>query len=63
MEVASVEINPDNLKEIMKEGLSYPKAISLLSDSFYPNDILAISYLKALRDKDIKPVSIARTNH
>ena len=24
MEVASVEINPDNLKEIMKEGLSYP---------------------------------------
>lgn len=63
LDVASVEINPDNLKEIMKDGTSYPKAISLLSDSFYPNDILAISYLKAIRNKDIKPFSIMRTNH
>ena len=61
-DIASFEINPDHLKELMKEGNSYPKAISLLSDSFFPNDILAIAYLKALRGTNIKPIGILRTN-
>ena len=61
-EVASTEIEPDHLKELMKQGHSYPKAVSLLQGSFFPNDILAIAYLKELRDTDIKPIAIERTN-
>ncbi len=61
-EIADTPINPDHLKEAMRDGSSYPKAYSLLADSLYPNDILAVAYLKALKGTDIKPLSIQRTN-
>lgn len=60
--IANSSINVDYLKEIMKTGVSYPKAYGLLNGSLYPNDILAISYLKAISNSDIKPISIQRTN-
>ncbi len=60
--ISETTINIDYLKEIMKTGISYPKAYSLLQGSLYPNDILAISYLKALKGTNIKPISIQRTN-
>lgn len=61
-DVASTEIEPDHLKELLKQGHSYPKAVSLLQGSFFPNDILAIAYLKELRNTNIEPIAILRTN-
>lgn len=60
---ANININVDYLKEIMSDGTSYPKAYSLLSREFYPNDILAIAYLKALKNYKIKPIIIKRDNN
>lgn len=59
---ADLEIDVTRLKELMHDGNSYPKAYGLLSGSLYPNDILAVTYLKALKDTNIKPISIQRTN-
>ena len=59
---AELEVDVTRLKELMHDGSSYPKAYGLLSGSLYPNDILAVTYLKALRNTDIKPISIQRTN-
>lgn len=60
MEIAGTSINPDHLKEMMKDGLSYPKAYSLLTSSMAPNDILAVSYLKEIADTKIRPILIER---
>ena len=46
----------------MDKGNSFPKAYGLLAGSLYPNDILGISYLRALEDTNIKPYLIQRTN-
>jgi len=62
-EIAGLSINPNHLKEKLDEGLSYPKAYGLMAGSYYPNDILAIAYLKELQDCKIKAYSIQRTNH
>ena len=59
---SELEIDVTRLKELLHDGNSYPKSYGLLSGSLYPNDILAIAYLKAIKDKDIVPVSIQRTN-
>lgn len=59
---AELEIDVTRLKELMHDGSSYPKAYGLLSGSLYPNDILAVTYLKALKDTNIEPISIQRTN-
>lgn len=59
---AELEVDVTRLKELMHDGNSYPKSYGLLSASLYPNDILAITYLKALKDTDINPISIQRTN-
>ncbi len=60
--IADTEINVDHLKEIMKSGASYPKAYGLLQGAFYPNDILAIAYLKALKGSNIKAHLIQRNS-
>ena len=60
-DIANTSINPDHLRQMMADGLSYPKAYSLLTSSMAPNDILAVSYLKEIKDTDIKPVIIQRT--
>lgn len=61
-EIAETSINPDHLKMIMDQGVSYPKAYSLLTKQMAPNDILAVSYLKALGDCQITPILIQRTS-
>lgn len=60
-EIANMSFNIDNFKENMKKGYSYPKSYGFMADSYGPNDILAISYLRALKDfPEIKPYSILR---
>ena len=59
---ATYNIQIDYLKEIMDQGNSFPKAYGLLAGNLYPNDILGISYLRALESTDIKPYLIQRTN-
>ena len=60
--IADMPIQVDNLKENLKTGMGFPKAYGLLSDNYMPNDILAIAYLKAIKDKPITPHSIQRTS-
>ena len=56
------------VKEYLKEGINYPTALTkaLGIDFNYnnPNDLLAISYIKAIlkNNYNIKPISIKRTN-
>ena len=59
---AQLEVDVTRLKELMHDGTSYPKAYGLLSSSLYPNDMLAVTYLKAIKDTNIEPISIQRTN-
>ena len=60
-EIASLNINVDNLKESMKTGQSYVASYSLLQGSYPPNDILGIAYLKQIAKTSITPLCIKRT--
>ena len=60
-EIASMSINPDNLKESMSSGIAFPKAYGLWCKEMMPNDILAVAYLKQLEGSGIEPLSIQRT--
>ena len=62
-EIANLSVNIDHFRERLDAGESYASAISISDDRLYPNDILAISYLRALKDTSITPYSIQRTNH
>lgn len=59
---SELEVDVTRLKELLHDGNSYPKSYGLLSSYLYPNDMLAVAYLKAIKDTNIKPVSIQRTN-
>lgn len=59
---AELEVDVTRLKQLMHDGSSYPKAYGLLSSSLYPNDMLAVAYLKAIKGTNIEPISIQRTN-
>lgn len=59
---AQLEVDVTRLKQLMHDGNSYPKSYGLLSSYLYPNDMLAVTYLKALASTNIKPISIQRTN-
>ncbi len=62
-EIASLSFNIDNFRENMKKGYSYPASYGYMADSYGPNDILAISYLRALQQyPDMIPYSILRTS-
>ena len=62
-EISEMSFNIDNFRENMKAGYSYPASYGFMADSYGPNDILAISYLRALQNyPDITPYSIKRTN-
>lgn len=52
----------DKVKEELKKGVSFPKALSSLGKEALPNDILAIEYLKAIKalDSDISPMPVLR---
>lgn len=59
---AELKIDVTRLHELMREGASYPKAYGLLAGSLYPNDILAVTYLRKLQETGITPISIQRSN-
>lgn len=59
---SDLNVNVDHLKELMSDGTSYPKAYSILSQSFSPNDILGVAYLKALKDTSIDAIILQRDN-
>ena len=59
---AELEVDVTRLKQLMHDGNSYPKSYGLLSSYLYPNDMLAVTYLKAIRNTNIEPISIQRTN-
>lgn len=62
-EISSMSFNIDNFRENMKKGFSYPASYGFMADSYGPNDILAISYLRALQEyPGITPYSIKRTS-
>ncbi len=62
-EIASMNFNINNFKENMKKGYSYPKVYGYMSDCYGPNDILAISYLRALsKYPEMKAHAILRTS-
>lgn len=57
----------EKIKYYLNEGLNYPTALAKALDinfSFLPNDLLGISYLKAIKQNNyqIKPILIKRTN-
>ncbi len=60
-EIADTAINPDHLRAALKSGISYPHAYSLLTTEMEPNDILAVSYLQAMKDTGIRPFLVQRT--
>ncbi|MCI5774273.1 MAG: nucleotidyltransferase [Erysipelotrichaceae bacterium] len=60
-EIAATNINVNNLKELLKDGNSFPKAYGLLANCMGPNDILGVAYLKQLTNSKIIPVTIQRT--
>lgn len=59
---AELNIDPTHIKEIMSTGLSYPKAYGLLASALYPNDILGVAYLRALKNTNITPITIKRNS-
>ena len=61
-EIADTPVNPDHLQEALDSGMSYPKAYSLLTSKMYPNDLLAVSYLRAIKGTCIKPYLLQRTS-
>ncbi|MFV0479526.1 MAG: nucleotidyltransferase family protein [Anaerorhabdus sp.] len=63
LEMASLNIQPDHIKEQMTKGLSFPKSYGLLAKEMGPNDILAISYLREIQNTTIQPLCIQRTVH
>ena len=60
LEIADTPVNLNHIREIMDTGVSFPKAYSLLTSQMEPNDILAVCYLKAIKDTKIKPILIQR---
>lgn len=62
-EMAASCIHVDNLKESLSIGHSFPKAYGLLAKEMGPNDILGVSYLKAIMNTKITAHTIQRTVH
>lgn len=60
---ASLQIDVTRLKELLRDGNSFPKAYGLLAGALYPNDILAVAYLKEILNTNITPISIKRTSN
>jgi len=60
--LSELPIHVDHLKEALKTGMGYPKAISSLQGPFAPNDILGIAYLKAIKKYPMNVSTLQRTN-
>ena len=72
IKIAHFQLDNDmNLNKYMKKGYNYPTSLSLAIQEHLnikidsPNDLLAISYIKAIKklNSNIKPVTIKRTNN
>ena len=65
-EYQSTDEFKNKLKEYLDEGINYPTALNKASiyDIKEPNDLLGISYIKAIisNNYNIEPISIKRTN-
>lgn len=69
--IASTSLTKENdtrIKELLDKGYNYPTALAKalnIEFDFKPNDLLAISYIKAIMqiNNDIEPISILRTNN
>ncbi|MGN1337743.1 MAG: nucleotidyltransferase [Candidatus Coprovivens sp.] len=71
--IVDIELNnptyQEKVKELLNEGVNYPtamaKALNLSQDFNNPNDLLGISYIKAIRqiNSNIIPETIKRTNN
>lgn len=62
---AKINIDDVNIKEYLKSGLSYPKAISkIYGKNLSANDILAVEYIRSIYNtkSKIEPISIKREN-
>lgn len=64
------KIDKDELKGLMSDGLTYPqaltKALNRLGDGLgemlsTPNNVLALEYIRAIKDSGIAPIAIKRT--
>jgi predicted nucleotidyltransferase len=62
-EIAAMPIQPDNIRASLNTGLSFPKAYSLLTSEMMPNDILAVCYLKAMKNTGMEPILIPRSTN
>ncbi len=70
--IANIQLNDQDyqtrVKNYLDQGLNYPtslaKALDLEGISYTPNDLLGISYVKAILkiNKNINPITIKRTN-
>ena len=70
--VADIQLNDPEyeirVKEYLEDGINYPtamaKALNIKEDISNPNDLLGISYIKAIKklNSKIKPITILRTN-
>ena len=70
--IVDIELNDpeyeNRVKEYLKEGINYPtalsKALNIDTNINNPNDLLGISYIKAIRkiNPNINPITILRTN-
>ncbi len=62
-EISEMSFNVDNFRANMAQGYSYPKSYGMLADSYGPNDILAVAYLKELKHYPaITPHLVKRTS-
>lgn len=62
-EIADMSFHVDYLKEALNAGEGYAKAYSLGTTVMQANDILAVAYLKAMKNTSITPYCIQRTTH
>ena len=70
--IVDIQLNDNNYNDMVKkyldQGLNYPtamaKSLNIKEDIFNPNDLLGISYIKAIvsNNYNIEAVSIKRTN-
>lgn len=62
-QIAALPINPDHIRESMAQGMSFPKAYSLLTAQMMPNDRLGVCYLQEIADTKIEPLLLQRTTN
>lgn len=57
------DIDNSNFTDLIKDGISSSKAYEQIYGELNPNDILGINYIKQLKDTNIIPYTIQRTNN